>query len=92
MDEEPRLSIFIPSVWEQFEAGLNYLNLDTSIVVNGVKLGDTLSKVNSIFGEPDNENKNGPIVIYQDKNTGKGCIGFWFDDSGNLYSITLIRH
>ncbi len=70
----------------------NYLNLNTSIVVNGVKLGDTLSKVNSIFGEPDNENKNGPIVIYQDKNTGKGCIGFWFDDSGNLYSITLIRH
>ena len=71
---------------------LNNISLNAEIVVNGVKYGDTLSKVKSIFGEPDNENENGSVVVYEDKNTRKGCIGFWFDDSGNLYSITLIRH
>lgn len=66
----------------------NYELLNELITINGVKIDTTKSEVISILGEADKEDNS--YLGYEDKSTGKICIGFFFDNKGKLSTFTVI--
>ena len=66
----------------------NYELLNKLITINGVKIGASKSEVISILGEADKEDNS--YLGYEDKSTGKICVGFFFDNKGKLSTFTVI--
>ncbi|MDR0919399.1 MAG: hypothetical protein LBM93_09175 [Oscillospiraceae bacterium] len=59
------------------------------VFFNGISLGDTMDKVKTAFGNPEQEDSS--TMLYYDKDSPEhGCLSFWFNDTGELYTFNII--
>jgi hypothetical protein len=61
-----------------------------AIAFNGIRLGASIDEVESVFGISDK--KTDTAIYYAVGNTTKNCIGFLFNNKGELYAFSIILY
>lgn len=79
-----------PSGFSSYYEDSSSIKEDVSKIVsiNGIQLGASKSEIESAFGTPNSISDH--FLSYTDRNTDKNCVGFWLNDSDELYSFTVI--